>query len=273
MLVNPMVSVIMGVYNPDKKYLLDSINSILNQTFQDFEIIICDDGSTTNVDILKKIERMDNRIKIFKNSNNMGLAHALNICITNSKGRYLVRQDADDISDKYRIEKQVEFLEENIEFAFVGANVNYIDEYNNIWGHYNLKNEPKREDFVFRVPFMHGAVAYRREIFDSKDNYYRVIKQTRRCEDYDLFMRLYAKGYKGCNIQEYLYNVREDKNALKRRKFIYRIDEIIIRKEGFKSLKLRRIYYIFILKPIIIGIIPNYILIKLKDIIYKRKTE
>ena len=74
-----IISVVMGVYNPDKEYLINSINSILNQTFEDIEFIICDDGSNKNEDIFDELKNLDNRIIIIKNEKNMGLAYTLNI--------------------------------------------------------------------------------------------------------------------------------------------------------------------------------------------------
>ena len=96
-------------------------------------------------------------------------------------------------------------------------------------------------------------------------NNYRVSKETRRVEDYDLWMRLYKYGYKIYNIQEELYSFREDEKCLKRRKYKYRIDEVKVRYYGFKSLGLFPKGYLYVLKPLIVGLIPYNITKFLKN--------
>ena len=107
------LSVIMSVYNSEEN-LSDSIESILNQTYKNFEFLIMDDGSSDNSsEILGEYAKKDNRVKIFKNSDNLGLTKSLNILISSSKGEYLARQDSDDISSKDRFEKQLNYLSLN----------------------------------------------------------------------------------------------------------------------------------------------------------------
>lgn len=262
------VSVIMGVYNPDKKQIFDSVSSVLRQTFQDFEFVICDDGSTVNTEVFSELKNLDPRIVVICNETNRGLAYSLNRCIEESKGIYLARQDADDISHPQRLEKQVEFLRIHPRIGFVGSNIEYFD--HEVWGHYDLKEYPEKKDFLLTPPFMHASIVYRREVFSRKENLYRVAKETRRCEDYDLFMDLYSKGYRGANIQQYLYLVRENKDSLKRRKFKYRLDEVKVRMKGFRKLGISHVYDIFIIKPVIVGLIPKQLLEKIKDLFYKR---
>ena len=105
------VSVIMSVYNSEKT-LSKSIESILSQTFQNFEFLILDDGSyDDSIKILYKLQKNDDRIKIFRNETNQGLTKSLNYLISNSSGTFLARQDADDISHNSRIENQLQFIE------------------------------------------------------------------------------------------------------------------------------------------------------------------
>ena len=106
----PTVSVIMGIYNCEKT-LSDAIDSIINQTYSDWELIMCDDGSTDNTyQIATKYSEKDNRITVIKNDTNSGLAFSLNHCLKYAKGEYVARMDADDISLPNRFEKQVAFL-------------------------------------------------------------------------------------------------------------------------------------------------------------------
>lgn len=261
----PNVSIIMGVYNCKNYNLLrKSVESILQQTYKDYEFIICNDGSTNNtLEELKKIAQSDSRIKIISYEKNRGLNHALNECLAVSQGKYIARQDDDDVSKPERLKKQVQFLDENREYAIVGTCADVFDN-NGIWGEYTVPEKPQKGDFLWNSPFMHPTTMMRKAELLSGG--YREAKETRRCEDYDLFMNLYAKGYRGYNIQEKLYYyriVRDEKN--KHRPMKYRVDEMIVRFRGYKNMRmlLRGMPYVF--KPVIIGLIPQSILKQIKQ--------
>lgn len=260
------VSVIMGIYKMVNKESIVklAIDSILNQTYKDFEFIICDDGSNDGTyEMVKNLIKKDNRVILIRNEENKSLAYSLNHCLSVAKGKYIARMDADDISMPNRFEKQVKFLDEHLEYAVVGSNMLYINE-NGIWGNRILAEKPSKESFLFTSPFAHPTVIMRKEILNIL-NGYKVEKITRRLEDYDLFMRLYANGYKGYNIQEFLYQFREDNDAFKRRAYKYRWDEVQVRYRGFKKLGLMPKGYIYIVKPLIVGLIPQKVLSKLRE--------
>lgn len=255
----PKISVIMGVYNCRNFSLLKkSIESIINQTFKDWELVICDDGSTNETyQELVQLATMDNRIKIIHYEKNSGLAYALNECIKHSNGEYIARQDDDDISLPTRLEKEIEFLQRNTDVDIVGTNAKvYNDE--GVWGNYVVPYAPTKDDFLWNSPFIHPTVMIKKDKLVDVAGY-RVAKETRRCEDYDLFMRLYAKGYKGVNLQEYLYKYRIENNNVKKRPMKYRIDEMIVRYKNYKNLKLGIKAYPYVVKPIILGLIPQSI--------------
>lgn len=261
------LSIIMGIYNmANKKNIVRlAIESILNQTYRDFEFIICDDGSNDDTyNIVEKIVNKDKRVILLKNKKNKGLAYSLNKCIEQSKGEYVARMDADDISEYNRLEKQVEFLDNHLEYAMVGCNLLLIND-KGIWGERILAERPTKKSFLFTSPFCHPAIVMRKKVLDDVKNY-RVEKITRRAEDYDLFMRIYAKGYKGYNMQEFLYQFREDKDTYKRRAYKYRWDEFKIRYRGFKMLGLMPQAVPYIVKPLIVGLIPQYYLVKLRKL-------
>ena len=111
----PLISVIMGIYNEkNRQDVQDAIQSILNQTFSDFEFIICDDGSEGEFyQWLKEYCRIDDRIKLYRNDRNRGLSYTLNHCLQYAEGRFIARMDADDRSLPDRFEKQILFLQEN----------------------------------------------------------------------------------------------------------------------------------------------------------------
>jgi len=113
----PEVSILMGVYN-EQEYLAESISSILNQTSENFELIIIDDASKDNFsEIVQQFD--DERIRLLENKTNLGLTKSLNRGLDLAAGKYIARQDADDISEPDRLERQVAFLEDNEEIALV----------------------------------------------------------------------------------------------------------------------------------------------------------
>lgn len=256
----PIISVIMGVYNASNRDMIAaSINSVLNQTYGDFELIICDDGSIDDTNkILREYMEIDKRITIITNAFNQGLAFSLNRCLKISKGKYIARMDVDDVSLPNRFEREIEFLEENRNYAMVGTSINLFDD-KGVWGNRKMIENPCKKDFLFGSPFIHPTILIRKNILE-KLNGYRVSKETLRAEDYDLFMRLYNLGYKGYNIPEFLYNYREDVNSYKKRKYFHRFDEARVRYKGFKLLGLLPEGLIFVLKPLIVGLIPQHIL-------------
>lgn len=267
----PIVSVIMSVFNMnDEQILRHSVFSILSQTFTDFEYIICDDGSTDGTyEVLIDICKHDSRIRVIKNETNMMAAAARNRCISLSNGKYIAVMDADDFSNKNRLQSQVNFLEKFKQYDFVGSSADLFDE-TGVWGRRKYKNFPEKRDFLFVLPFVHASVMFRRSALEAVGGY-RIAKETVRTEDYDLFMRMYVHGSKGANIEEALYSVREDKAAYKRRKYSHRINEAVVRYKGFKALGLMPIGLLYVFKPLIVGIIPQGILNLLKDKYYKRK--
>lgn len=261
----PKVSIIMGVYNcKDEVQLMKSVNSIINQSFKDWEFIICNDGSTNGtLPLLQKIQEKDSRIKILSYEKNQGLNYALNICLGKAKGEYIARQDDDDVSKCNRLEKQVNFLEKNKEYSLVGTCAEVFDSKGR-WGEYIVPEKPKKNDFYWNSPFIHPSIMVRRKAYDMVDGY-RCLKMTRRCEDLDLFMRMYSLGLQGYNIQEKLYEYRlENRPDVKYRPMKYRIDEAKVRYHGYKAMHNLLCGWPYILKPILIGLIPQKILYQIK---------
>lgn len=261
----PSVSIIMGVYNCKNYKLLDkSIGSILSQTFLDFEFLICNDGSTNDtLEHLKKIELKDSRIKVLSYEKNRGLNYALNTCLKEAKGKYIARQDDDDISYPTRLEREITFLEQNSEYSIVGTLADVFDD-SGVWGEYTNPEKPTKNNFYWNSPFMHPTIMIRKEAYDAV-NGYRIAKETRRCEDIDLFMRMYAKGYIGYNIQEKLYSYRmvNDPN-IKYRPMKYRVDEAIVKYKGYKEMGNLAGGIPYVIKPILVGLIPQKILYQIK---------
>jgi glycosyltransferase involved in cell wall biosynthesis len=259
----PVLSIISGAYNLENCFSFkNSVESILSQGFNDFEFIICDDGSTDNTyGILKSYADRDPRIKLLKNESNMGLAATLNRCISEAKGEFIARHDCDDYAAKDRLEKQVAYLREHPEVDILGSGAYLFDE-SGVYDTVLFPRVVKNEDFLFNSPYQHGSVVFRRGVLEKAGGY-TVSKATRRTEDYEMFMRMQSFA-RGENLPEPLYYFLEDEKALKRRKYRYRIDEARVRYRGFKSLGLlpRGIFYV--IKPLIVGLIPVRLLAKIR---------
>ncbi|EKN69404.1 hypothetical protein BABA_10101 [Neobacillus bataviensis LMG 21833] len=258
---SPKVSVIMGVYNCAET-LSQSIESIIYQTFSDWEFIICDDASTdTTYEIAYQYTKMyPEKIKLLKNESNMKLAATLNRCLNAASGQYIARQDGDDISVSNRLERQVSFLDAYEEYMLVGTGMIPFDERGDM-GFRIGKPIPSRVDLPMNNTFMHATIMMRNKGYTIL-NGYRVTKRTRRAEDYDLWIRFFAAGFKGYNLQEALYKVKEDESAFRRREFKYYFDSAILVFQGCYTLKLPIKYYLYTLKPIIVGITPRYLVKK-----------
>ena len=267
--MKPKVSVIMGIYNCEK-YIKDSIESILSQTYENIELIMCNDGSTDNTfNIAKRYqEKYPDKIILLENEKNMGLNYTLNHCLKYATGKYIARQDGDDISKKDRIEKQVKFLENNLQYAIVSCNVEYFDE-NATWGKSNAITEPQKIDFYKEGPFCHAASMVRKEVFDEVEGY-TVNDNLLRVEDYHLWYKIYKRGYKGYNLEEVLYEVRDNREAFKRRTFKSSLNYTKLRWKVFRDFKIPFTKYLYIIRPIIVSLIPRKIYEILHKIKYKK---
>mgnify|MGYP003288588113 CR=1 FL=1 len=268
----PETSIITGVYNIENcQSLHKSMQSILRQTYSDFEWILCDDGSTDSTwELLQEYASQDKRIRLLRNEKNMGLAATLNYCLSYAEGEFVARQDADDYSFEKRLEKQIDYLKKHPEIVVLGCQSLLFDEHG-IWGKRIVPNRVTNRDFLFSSPYVHGAVVFRKEVLLHAGGY-RVAKETRRAEDYDLFMTIQTIG-KGENLEEYLYCFCENLHAQKRRKYWYRFDEVKVRYVGFRKLGLLPRGILYVVKPLLVGLIPRGLLEKIKDRYYDRRLE
>ncbi len=198
----PEISVIMPVHNGEK-YLREAVDSILSQTFSDFELLIIDDGSTDSTpDIIKSID--DERIVYLKNESNMGISHSLNRGIAASKGKYIARMDADDISLPQRFEKQIEFMKSNPEVMLLGCAVEaFGEDFENTVRVFSKFNDDIKIDMLFSTPFAHPSLMFNRRIFE--DGLYN--SDFNGIEDYELWIR-FAKKHQMSTLDEVLFMYR-----------------------------------------------------------------
>lgn len=250
------ISIIMGIYNCSST-LDEAIDSLLNQTYKNWKLIMCDDGSTDDTYQLAKkyTEKYENMI-VIKNQTNMGLNYTLNHCLKYADTEYIARMDADDISLPDRLEKEILFLEKNSGYAIVSTPMIYFDDK----GDYRVgvgTGEPLIRNFVKSTPFCHAPSMVRKEAFDAVSGY-SVEKKLLRVEDYHLWYKMYLKGYKGYNLKEPLYKMRDDRNATKRRKYKYRLNEAYVKYLIIRDFNLPLSSYVYVFKPLVVGILPTF---------------
>jgi glycosyltransferase EpsE len=256
---NPSVSFIMGVYRcKDINILIASVKSIISQTYEDWEMLIVDDGSTdggVTSESIKKAAALDHRIIPLSYQQNHGLAYALDYCLERARGQYIARQDDDDVSEPERLVREVSFLEKHPEYTLVGTNAALFDD-NGIWGSLDMPEYPDKKSFLWNSPFIHPSTLMSADALRSVGGY-RNAPETLLYEDYDLFMRMYAAGMRGANIQEHLYRYRSDRNTSKPRSLTVRFREAKVRSQGFKALGLGAAGIPYVIKPIALGLVPK----------------
>lgn len=202
----PVISVLLSVYNADK-YVSLAIESILNQTFANFELIIVDDcSSDTSWDICLKYAQQDNRIVAVRNKLNLGGCETLNVGLKLARGRYVARQDNDDWSYPDRLAKQLKFMETHQDVGIVGGNMEIINKDGKVIGKrtYNYTDGMIRKKIFRYSPFSHPLVMFRKSILDTV-GYYNL--EYAPADDYDLYFRI-GKVSKFANLNEILMKYR-----------------------------------------------------------------
>ncbi len=251
----PLISVLVGIYNCAET-LEEAVDCIINQTYENWEMIMCDDCSKDNtLEVAQRIAQKDDRVHVIKNENNRTLAPSLNHCLRYARGKYVARMDGDDVCALDRFEKEVSFLEEHPEFALVSCQMNLYD----VGGVYRVvkhMDEPVGRDFLYRSQFCHAGCMMRTDVLRELGGYSEK-KNCNRVEDYDLWVRMYAAGYKGYNLQEALYSMRDDRNANRRRSFVNRWNEALLKIRIVNALRLNRLYYFHMLVPLIKYFLPE----------------
>lgn len=213
----PLVSVVMSVYN-DGPFVKEAVASILGQSFGDFEFVIVDDGSID--DSVQQIKEFcDPRIRLLRQGNR-GLAEALNRGIKASRGQYIARQDGDDISEPWRLEKQVRHLEANSEIGLMGSQVSIIDESGKILVTMDFPGDDHSLQRLLlsdgkAIPLYHGAVMFRKSAAIKAGLYRPEFKQA---QDLDFFLRL-AEGTQLANFPEVAYRWRLRKASVNNTKW------------------------------------------------------
>jgi len=208
----PLVSVVMPVYNGDR-YLREAIESILNQTFTDFEFIIINDGSTDKTEEII-LSYDDKRISYVKNESNLKISETLNKGIALAQGEYIARMDADDISYPDRFEKQVLFMEENVDIGVCGTWLRTLGDLNEVW-QVPVSHKEISTQMLFNSCLMHPTVFIRKSLLL---NGYLYDDDFTCVEDYELWVRLSDKTLFH-NIPEVLLDYRISNNSSHRTEY------------------------------------------------------
>ena len=249
------ISVLMGIYNCAET-LVEALDSLYAQTYQDFKIILCEDGSSDDTyAVAEKYAKSHDNIILLRNERNMGLNYTLNRCLEQADTEYVARMDGDDISLPERFEKEINFLDTHPEYAVVSGPMKYFDE-EGVFRIGKAGGEPGIKSFIYGAPFCHAPAMMRTSVIKSVGGY-SVDKKLIRIEDYDLWMKIYASGYIGYNLSTPLYMMRDDRNAIRRRTFRARLNSTRARLHAFSVLGIPRRYYPYAFLPVLIGVLPN----------------
>ena len=209
---DPLVSVLIPVYNAEK-YFSDALQSIVDQTYRNLEVVIVDDCSQDGTGVIAKaFASKDSRVKVFTNEQNLKLSGALNEGIKHCLGKYIVRMDGDDVSFLDRIEKQVAYMEQNPEVGISGGSMEIGDESLTKIGtrnYYLTDNDIRKNIFKFS-PFCHPGVIIRKEVFDLVGGYDASFTPA---EDYELYFRIGLKFNFG-NISDFVLHYRTLPNSM-----------------------------------------------------------
>lgn len=260
----PAISVVMPVYN-SAKYLPLAIESILNQTYSDFEFIIIDDGSTdASWDIIRGYATKDKRIKIKKNVSNLGICRTLNEGLSQAKSDFIARMDSDDWSYPDRFGKQLAFMKSHPKVVICGGGIEVCDSNLKVKNsrYYPASDKKIREKILRINPFAHPAVLFRADAFHKTGGYNPDLSGV---EDYDLYFRIGKYG-KFANVAEKVLKLRTHPDSVSSRiiskqarlNLYVRIKAIT--EYGYVMSFIDKVYFFF--NFIGIGLIPGFLKFK-----------
>lgn len=234
------ISIIMATYNCAHT-VRKAIDSILAQTYDNWVMIICDDGSSDNtLEVLQEYQTQHpDKFVIIRNYENRKLPYSLNHCLQHVQTELVARMDGDDWSAPDRLEKQVAFLKANPEYDMVGTGVIVSDGENDITSIVQPE-VPKPEDMLHCNCFSHATIMLYKRVYDALDGY-SLDPTVERCEDLDLWSRFMAAGFNGYNMPDGLYYILEDDNAVRRRNWRNRVNTTKTLMNAFKRLGLHGI--------------------------------
>jgi len=197
-----LVSVIVPAFNV-ASFLPECLDSLVGQTHGDLEIIVIDDGSCDRTrDIAQDYAARDARVRVLGSPTNLGIVHALNLGLARSRGAYIARMDADDISLPERVERQLAYLENHSDIDLVGVSVRSMDAGGAVLREERTNTDWRRikRNLRFGIDIVHGTWLFRRTLLDKVHGY----RNMPGCEDFDFLLRAIAAGSRCCNVPDYV---------------------------------------------------------------------
>lgn len=259
------VSVVMSVYN-DSSHLKEAVDSILGQTYSDFEFLIADDGSTDSSDkILDEYATKDARVKVF-HQKNIGLTKTLNNLIKQSKGEYIARMDSDDISLSDRFAEEVKFLDENLSVAVISCFAKVIDADSKEIGEHRpgVTNDQIKKLIFFSGQLCHPAVMFRKQAFLSIGGYDENFKYA---QDLKLWFK-FITSFKVANLPKFLFLWRKTSNGIGVEKFKEQQKFAqLARFEAMQNGLYPKYYFLFLIWPYLRSLVPLFIKKKFRSLI------
>ena len=251
------ISVLMGIYNCAST-LVEALDSLYAQTYQGFKVILCDDGSTDDTyAVAKDYAAQHDNIVLLRNEQNRGLNYTLNHCLKYADTEYCARMDGDDVSLPDRFEKEISFLDQNKDYAVVSTPMIYFDEKGDFRSGRG-RGKVTAMDFVYGTPICHAPCMARTRVIKEVGGY-SVSKKLLRVEDYHLWFKVFAAGYSLYMLDECLYKMRDDRNALARRNWLTRRNEAYVKHIGYKMIGLPWWYQLFAIVPIMKYMAPTWV--------------
>lgn len=237
---SPKVSILMATFNCEDT-IREAVDSIVAQTYTNWELVICDDGSTDRTyeildDLLTKLG--PERSVLLRNDENRRLAYSLNRCLRAASGEFMARMDGDDLSQPDRLQTQVRYLLDHPEIDLVGTTMRRFNADGPGEVIYPAAEAPDKWTLgrSTKSPFFHATILARREVFEKVGNY-TVSWRTERGQDLDLWFKFFAAGLVGRNHPDPLYWVREDAAAIRRRTPKARFGAYVTRLKGNWALR------------------------------------
>lgn len=261
----PKVSIVMSVYNGEE-FLEDSILSVLNQTYKNFEFIVVNDCSSDgSLKILEEFKNKDPRIKIINNEKNIGLTRSLNKGILTSEGEYISRLDAGDISLPERLEKQIHFLDNNKDIGLIGTWTYIINTEGKTIGEikYPIEDKKIKKDLIKYNTFVHSSIMFRKNLASMVNFYDENYKYT---QDYNFYIRLFPYT-QFANIPIFLIKYRQIPNSItfsKNKRQIYLTNKT--RKLAIKLHYYSKFNYIYVIKNYLLLLIPTKVKFFIKNL-------
>ncbi len=259
----------MGIYNCEKT-LPQAIDSILAQTYPNWELVMCDDGSTDGTYAVaeKYRNQYPEKIVLLKNEQNRKLSYTLNRCLEAATGELIARMDGDDMSQSDRLQRQIDYLRQHPEIHLVGTGMCCFDK-NGFHGIMHPPAQPVSKSLINDTPFFHATILTYKSVYQAVGGYC-LKKRAERVEDIDLWFRFFANHFVGTNLDEPLYYVREDFDAVRRRTLQARLHSIKTRAVGYRLLGFP---WYWLIKPGFILFIKGLVPPRITALIRKTKAK